>query len=155
MDPLAELPMAVASNYVTNHVVIVGYGAVGKRVGEMLTKEEIHFVVADHNREIVVRLRREGIHAVAGDAVEPAVLIQVHISRASVLIITAADALRIQQMVETTHILNPQVEILISTHDAEDAARLQKENAGRVFLDEQELANNITHHVLNKLECHK
>ncbi|SFI37352.1 YbaL family putative K(+) efflux transporter [Nitrosomonas sp. Nm34] len=155
MDPLAELPMAVASNYVTNHVVIVGYGAVGKRVGETLTKEEIHFVVADHNREIVERLRREGIHAVAGDAVEPAVLIQAHISRASVLIITAADALRIQQMVETTHILNPQVEILISTHDAEDAARLQKENAGRVFLDEQELANNITHHILKKLGSHK
>ncbi|SDW34571.1 YbaL family putative K(+) efflux transporter [Nitrosomonas communis] len=155
MDPLAELPMAVESNYVTNHVVIVGYGAVGKRVSEMLAKKDIHFVVADHNREIVERLRREGIHAVAGDAVEPAVLIQAHISRASVLIITAADALRIQQMVETTHILNPQVEILISTHDAEDAARLQKENAGRVFLDEQELANNITHHVLNKLECHK
>lgn len=155
MDPLAELPMAVASNYVTNHVVIVGYGAVGKRVGEMLTKEEIHFVVADHNREIVERLRREGIHAVAGDAVEPAVLIQAHISRASVLIITAADALRIQQMVETTHILNPQVEILISTHDAEDAARLQKENAGKVFLDEQELANNITHHILKKLGSHK
>ena len=155
MDPLAELPMAVESNYVTNHVVIVGYGAVGKRISEMLAKKDIHFVVADHNREIVERLRREGIHAVAGDAVEPAVLIQAHISRASVLIITAADALRIQQMVETTHILNPQVEILISTHDAEDAARLQKENAGRVFLDEQELANNITHHVLNKLECHK
>ncbi|WP_430232459.1 YbaL family putative K(+) efflux transporter [Nitrosomonas communis] len=155
MDPLAELPMAVESNYVTNHVVIVGYGAVGKRVSEMLAKKDIHFVVADHNREIVERLRRGGIHAVAGDAVEPAVLIQAHISRASVLIITAADALRIQQMVETTHILNPQVEILISTHDAEDAARLQKENAGRVFLDEQELANNITHHVLNKLECHK
>jgi CPA2 family monovalent cation:H+ antiporter-2 len=155
MDPLAELPMAVASHYVTNHVVIVGYGAVGKRVSEMLAKKEIHFVVADHNREIVERLRREGIHAVAGDAVEPAVLIQAHISRASVLIITAADALRIQQMVETTHILNPQVEILISTHDAEDAARLQKENAGMVFLDEQELANNITQHVLNKLDCHK
>ncbi|SFM41262.1 YbaL family putative K(+) efflux transporter [Nitrosomonas communis] len=155
IDPLAELPMAVASNYVTNHVVIVGYGAVGKRVSEILVKKEIHFVVADHNREIVERLRKDGIHAVAGNAADPAVLIQAHISRASVLIITAADALRVQQMVETTHILNPQVEILISTHDAEDAARLQKENAGMVFLDEQELANNITHHVLNKLQSHR
>lgn len=154
-DPLAELPMAVASNYVTDHVVIVGYGAVGRRVSEILAQKEIHFVVADHNREVVERLRKQGIHAVAGDAADPAVLIQAHIARASVLIITAADALRIQQMVETTHILNPQAEILISTHDVEDAARLQKENAGTVFLDEQELAKNITHHVLKKLENHK
>ncbi|SDY25533.1 YbaL family putative K(+) efflux transporter [Nitrosomonas sp. Nm33] len=155
VDPLAELPLAVASNYVTNHVVIVGYGAVGKRIGEILAKKGIHFVVVDHNREVVERLRKQGIHAVAGDATDPAVLIQAHIARASVLIITAADALRIQQMVETTHILNPQAEILISTHDVEDAARLQKENAGTIFLDEQELANNITHHVLKKLESHK
>ncbi|MBN9126099.1 MAG: cation:proton antiporter, partial [Nitrosospira sp.] len=28
-DPLAELPMTVASSYVTNHVVVVGYGRVG------------------------------------------------------------------------------------------------------------------------------
>ncbi len=127
----------------------------GKRVSEILAQKGIHFVLADHNREVVEHVRKQGIHAVAGDAADPAVLIQAHIARASVLIITAADALRIQQMVETTHILNPQAEILISTHDAEDAARLQKENAGIVFLDEQELANNITHHVLKKLESHK
>lgn len=58
-------------------------------------------------------------------------------------------------MVETTPIQNPHTEILISTHDAEDAARLQKENAGMIFLDEQELAKNITHHVLKKLESYK
>ena len=56
-DPLAELPIAVTSNYVTNHVVIVGYGAVGKRVGDILAKKGIHLVVVDHvvdhNREIV------------------------------------------------------------------------------------------------------
>lgn len=152
IDPLAELPMAVASDYVTDHVVIVGYGAVGRRVSEILAEKGIRFVVADHNREIVERLRKQGIHAVAGDAAEPVVLIQAHIARASVLIITAFDALRIRQMVETTHILNPKVEILISTHDAEDAARLQKEHAGIVFLGEQALANNISQHVLTKLQ---
>ncbi len=55
-------------------------------------------------------------------------------------------------MVETTQILKPQIEVLISTHDAEDAARLQK--AGMVFLGEQELAHNISHHVLEKLPSH-
>jgi monovalent cation:H+ antiporter-2, CPA2 family len=155
IDPLAELPMAVASDYVTDHVVIVGYGAVGKRVGEILAKKGIHFVVADHNREIIEQLRKQGIQAVAGDAGDPAVLIQAHIARASVLIVTAFDAMRIQQMVETTQILNPKVEVLISTHDVEDAARLQKENAGIIFLGEQELANNITQHVLQKLQSHK
>lgn len=154
-DPLAELPLEVASDYVTDHVVIVGYGTVGKRIGEILAKKGIHFVVADQNREIVEHLRKQGIQAVAGDAGDPAVLIQAHISRASVLIVTAFDAMRIQRMVETTQILNPKIEVLISTFDAEDAIRLRKENAGMVFLGEQELANSITQHVLQKLQSHE
>lgn len=152
IDPLAELPTAVASDYVTNHVVIVGYGSVGKRIGEILAQNDIHFVVADHNREVVEQLRKQGIHAVAGDASDPAVLIQAHISRASVLIVTACDALRIRQMAEITQILNPQVEVLASTYDVEDAVRLQRENTGTVFLADQELANNISQRVLQKLE---
>lgn len=108
--------------------------------------------MADHNREVVEQLRKQGIHAVAGDASDPAVLIQAHISRASILIVTACDALRIRQMAETTQILNPQVEVLASTYDVEDAVRLQRENAGTVFLADQELANNISQRVLQKLE---
>ena len=97
------------------------------------------------------QLRKHHAHAVAGDAADPAVLIQAHIARAGAMIITAADVLRIQQMVETAKILNPQAEILISTHDPEAAARLEKENMGLVFLDEQVLAQNITQHLLKSL----
>lgn len=150
-DPLAELPTSVASTHVTGHVVIVGYGAVGKRVSETLASQGTHYVVVDQNREIVEQLRKHHAHAVAGDAADPAVLIQAHIARAGAMIITAADVLRIQQMVETAKILNPQAEILISTHDPEAAARLEKENMGLVFLDEQVLAQNITQHLLKSL----
>ena len=44
------------------------------------------FVVAEHNCEIVERLRAEGIKAVFGDASEPGVLIQAHIVRANLVI---------------------------------------------------------------------
>lgn len=54
-------------------------------------------------------------------------------------------------MVETSKILNPQAEILISTHDPEAATKLEKENMGLVFLDEQVLAQNITQHLLKNL----
>ena len=150
-DPLAELPTSVASTHVTGHVVIVGYGAVGKRVGETLASKGTRYVVVDQNREIVEQLRKHHTHAVAGDAADPAVLIQAHIARANTMIITATDVLRIQQMVETSKILNPQAEILISTHDPEAATKLEKENMGLVFLDEQVLAQNITQHLLKNL----
>jgi len=147
-DPLAELPTTVTSSYVTSHVVLVGYGRVGGRIGETLRKEGIPLVVAEQNRETVEGLRKRGIHAVAGDAAEPAVLIQAHIARAAMLVIAVPDTLRARRMIETARILNPPVGIIVRTHNEEEAALLRKESGGTVLLGEHELASSMIRHVL-------
>ena len=152
-DLLAELPMTVASSYVTNHVVIVGYGSVGQRIGQALVERGLHFVVAEQNRELVEKLRANGLHAVAGDASDPAVLIQAHIARAQVLVIAVPDTLRARRMIETARLLHPDVEVLVRTHSEEEATLLRKENAGTVFLGEQELALSMTRHLLEKISA--
>jgi monovalent cation:H+ antiporter-2, CPA2 family len=81
-DPLAELPASTDLALLDGHVVVVGYGRVGRRIGEALAGRGVSIVVADENRELVERLRSEGVAAVSGDASEPAVLIQAHIARA-------------------------------------------------------------------------
>jgi monovalent cation:H+ antiporter-2, CPA2 family len=150
-DPLAELPTTVASSYVTNHVVVVGYGRVGKRIGEALAEQRVPLVVAEQNRETVEALRKRGIHAVAGDAADPAVLIQAHIARAAMLVIAVPDTLRARRMIETARILNPPVQIIVRTHNDEEAALLRKESGGEVFVGEHELALSMLRHVLNSM----
>jgi CPA2 family monovalent cation:H+ antiporter-2 len=150
-DPLAELPMTVASSYVTNHVVVVGYGRVGKRIGEALAEQGVPLVVAEQNRETVEGLRKRGIHAVAGDAADPAVLIQAHIARAAMLVIAVPDTLRARRMIETARILNPPVQIIVRTHNDEEAALLRKESGGEVFVGEHELALSMLRHVLSNM----
>ncbi|WON73341.1 YbaL family putative K(+) efflux transporter [Nitrosospira sp. Is2] len=150
-DPLAELPTTVASSYVTSHVVLVGYGRVGRYIGEALAKKGMPLVVAEQNREVVEGLRKRGIHAVAGDAAEPAVLIQAHIARAAMLVIAVPDTLRARRMIEIARILNPPIEIIVRTHNEEEAALLRKESGGEVFLGEHELALSMTRYVLEKI----
>jgi len=65
-DPLAELPMTVDQNRLTGHIVLVGYGRVGRRIGEALIERDVPIVVAEQNREVVERLRERGIPAVSG-----------------------------------------------------------------------------------------
>ena len=96
-------------------------------------------------------MRKRGIHAVAGDAAEPAVLIQAHIARANMLVIAIPDTLRARSMVETTRMLNPQIEIIIRTHSDEEAALLRNEGVGTVFLGEHELALSMTRHILDRI----
>ena len=150
-DPLAELPVTVASSHVTSHVVLVGYGRVGRLIGDALVERGLSFVVAEQNRELVEGLRKRGIHAVAGDAAEPAVLIQAHIARAAMLVIAVPDTLRARRMIETARILNPPVEIIVRTHNEEEAALLRRESGGAVFLGEHELARSMARHILEKV----
>jgi monovalent cation:H+ antiporter-2, CPA2 family len=149
-DPLAVLPMNVDLNRLTGQVVLVGYGRVGRRIGEALTEKGIPFVVAEENREIVEKLRENALPAVSGDASEPAVLIQAHIQRARMLVIATPDTLDVRRMIEIARTVNPRIETVVRTHSEEEAVLLEKENAGKVFLGEHELAIAMTRHVLER-----
>jgi monovalent cation:H+ antiporter-2, CPA2 family len=149
-DPLAVLPMTVDLNRLTGQVVLVGYGRVGRRIGEALTENGISFVVAEENREIVEQLRQNGIPAVSGDASDPAVLIQAHIHRARLLVIATPDTLDVRRMIEIARTVNPRIETVVRTHSEVEAGLLEKENAGKVFLGEHELARAMIRHVLER-----
>lgn len=152
-DPLAELPMTVDQAYLTGQVVLVGYGRVGRRIGEALTQRGIPYVVTEQNRELVENLRERNIPAVSGDASDPAVLIQAHIARASMLVIATPDTFHVRKMVEIARTLNPTIETVLRTHSDEEAELLQKENVGKVFMGEHELALGMTRHVLERMRA--
>jgi CPA2 family monovalent cation:H+ antiporter-2 len=149
-DPLAALPMTTDLKRLTGHVVIVGYGRVGRRIGEALTAHGIPIVVAEQNREIVERLRSKGIAAVSGDASDPAVLLQAHVHRASILVIATPDTLNVRKMIEVARTVNPRIQTVVRTHSEEEAVLLEKEQAGKVFLGEHELATGMIQHVLER-----
>jgi len=150
-DPLAELPMTVDRERLTVHVVLVGYGRVGQRIAEALAESGVSFVVAEQNRELVEQLRERGIPAVSGDATEPAVLIQAHIARARMLVIATPDAFHARKMIEIACMLKPDMHTVVRTHSDEEAALLRKDNAGKVFMGEHELALGMARHVLARV----
>jgi len=148
-DPLAELPMTHDQEQLSGQVVLVGYGRVGRRIGELLAERGVHFIVAEQNRELVEQLRKQGIGAVVGNAGEPAVLIQAHIARATMLVIATPDTFHVRAMIATARALNPDIECVLRTHNEEEAELLRGERAGKVFIGERELAAGMARHVLD------
>ena len=147
-DPLAELPTATEARFLSRQVVLVGYGRVGRRIAQALTQAQQPFVVAEQNREIVERLRGQGIAAVYGDAADPAVLVQAHVARARMLVIATPDAMAARPMIDTARTLNPGIEVAVRSHNEEEAQRLRDDGAGHVFLGEAELAEAMVRHVM-------
>jgi CPA2 family monovalent cation:H+ antiporter-2 len=149
-DPYAELPMSTERKYLEGHVVLVGYGRVGKRIASALEARGIPYVVAEQNRELVEKLRKQGVAAVSGNAADPAVLIQAHIAEAAMLVVATPDPLNVRQMAETARTLNPDIEIVLRTHGEDEALMLRKEGIGTVFFGEEELAKGMAGHVLQR-----
>ncbi|CAN7450246.1 Kef family K(+) transporter [Acidovorax sp. LjRoot118] len=149
-DPLAELPMTTHAKFLAHQVVLVGYGKVGRRLAAALAANDVPFVVAEQNRELVEALRAKGIAAVFGDAVEPAVLIQAHIARAAMLVIATPDTLKVRQMIATAKLLNPMIETVIRSHSEQEARLLEEENGSTVFLAEEALAQAMVRHVIDR-----
>jgi len=147
-DPLATLPMTIDLKRLSGHVVLIGYGRVGRRIGDELAAHGISFVLAEENREIIEAAREKGLAAVSGDAAEPMTLVQAHVQRARMLVIATPDTLNVRRMIEIARTVNPRIETVVRTHSEEEAELLVKENAGKIFLGERELARNMSDYVL-------
>lgn len=153
-DPLAMLPYSTDHKYLSGQVVLVGYRGMGETIHARLKERNIRCVVVDPNREVVEALRRNGDPAVSGEPSEPMVLVQAHIARAGMLLVATSDPVDLRQMIQIAKTLNPRIEIALRTDSREEAAFLEKEKAGRVFLADRELSNVVVEHVLERYGSH-
>jgi CPA2 family monovalent cation:H+ antiporter-2 len=89
---------------------------------------------------------------VAGNATDAITLVQAHIAQARMLVIATPQTVQVRQMVETARALNPAIEVVVRSHNEDEAALLERDNAGKVFVGETELARAMTAFVLGKVE---
>ncbi len=152
-NPLKEFPMTTDAKYLSNQVVLVGWGRVGKLIAKALTEQGIPFVVAEENRGFVEMLRQRDIPAVWGDATEPEVLIQAHIKEAKALVIATPETVHVSKMTEIAQTLNPDIQIVVRSHNVEEAELIQKESGATVFVGERELANSMLAHIIRLVKA--
>jgi CPA2 family monovalent cation:H+ antiporter-2 len=149
-EPFSQLPMGTERKYLAGQVVLVGYGRVGRRIAKALDTHGIPHVVVEQNRGIVEGLRKNGATAVSGNAADPAVLIQAHIANAAMLVLAMPDTLHVRRMAATARALNPRIEIVLRTHSEDESRLFRRDGIGRVFFGEEELANGMTRHIVER-----
>ena len=71
-----------------NHVLIIGFGRVGKMVAKLLEAEQVNYIACDINREHVDNERKEGYPLFMGDASDLEFLGALGIKRAKAVVIT-------------------------------------------------------------------
>ena len=108
----------------TPKVLVVGYGRVGRLVGDMLHRHDIAWVAAERDPRLVESARHAGESIYFGDASRPEFLKRCGLENASALVVTMDAPDGVEAIVATARAMRPDLTIVARARDARQAARL-------------------------------
>jgi monovalent cation:proton antiporter-2 (CPA2) family protein len=132
----------------SGHVVIVGYGRVGRAVGALLDSQRIVHVAIDARPIRVASLRREGAVVFQGDAAQHDILARLGIERAAALVVTMDDPETARRVVATAHHDWPSLPIYARVRDDLHARELVAAGATHVTPETTEASLQLGEAVL-------
>jgi CPA2 family monovalent cation:H+ antiporter-2 len=133
---------------ISNHVVICGYGRVGKYIGRALEMAHIPFLVVDYNHATVTELRSKGISVVYGDPADKDVLDYAQVDFARAVIIAIPDRHTQEMIVSNAQTLNRHIRIICRTHHEEDQHYLKALGVQTIVQPEFEAALSVIERLL-------
>ncbi len=138
-------------NTLSNHVVVLGHGRVGKYICKALSLAQIPYIVVEYNHKLVKFLRKRGVNVIYGDPAEIDVLEFASVREAKVLILAYADRHTQEMVVVNALALNPGIKIICRTHFDEDQKKLKELGVDSVVQPEFEAAISMTEKLLRIL----
>ncbi|CAN1723580.1 putative transporter YbaL [Hyphomicrobium sp. 1Nfss2.1] len=123
------------------HTVLIGYGNIGRWIGEALAAAKVPLVVIEEKDELVAKLNAAGIEALAGSA--PSALSAANLSKARALLVAVPEAFEAGQIVAQARAANPSLFIVAHAHSPEETEYLSKLGANAVVEGAREIADTM------------
>lgn len=140
-----------ASRKLKNHVVLAGYGRIGRAVGQLLTEQNVPFIALDTDIAQVRACAEAEDPVYYGDASQREILRRVGIERAALVLVTVDNpraALRAVTIITRNW---PNLLVHVRAHDSEHGTELLALGADRVVLDTMETSVNLAGYVFQEL----
>jgi len=128
------------------HVVLVGYGGVGRRIAEAVRDMGRTLIVVDHEPEHIAALEAAGIAAIYGNAAADGVLASARIEHASLLLVAIPDLFESGEVVRLARAANPSLEIVARAVAEEGTVHLESHGASSTVIAEHEIAQAMARH---------
>lgn len=132
------------------HVVIAGFGRVGRTIAGILDAEQADIVALEQNPSIVAKERKAGRKIYLGDAARPEILSHAGAAGAGMFIVTVDDARDAAAMVRAVRQMRVDAPILARARDAEHARELYAAGADFVIPDAVEAGLQLAGRALSE-----
>ena len=127
-----------------NHVIVIGFGALGRLVAGRLHDAGERVVVIDRGDDLAAQASDLGYLVVQGDAgVDDAALDHAGVARAKALVVTTEDPDRKLSITLMAHSRNPQLKIAVTGDNSPRAALLHRAGASQVVIPADLIADAL------------
>ncbi len=122
------------------HVVLVGYGRVGRLIADGVTQRGLPLLVIEDADDAVRALQSAGIEHLIGNAANDPVLAAANLKAARILFVAIPGAFEAGQIVEQARKTNAGLEIVARAHFDAEVEHLLSLGANQVIMGEREIA---------------
>ena len=133
---------------IKDHIVICGYGRVGRYIGRAFDMTGIPYLVVDYNQATIAELRSRGVQVVYGDPADKDVLDYAQVDFARALIIAIPDRHTQEMIISNAQTLNRHIRIICRTHHEEDQKILKSLGVTTIVQPEFEAALSVVQKLL-------
>jgi len=147
LDASVPLP-EIDEQQLREHVVIIGYGRVGKHLVNVLQSLNIPLLVIEADVERVGVLNAENVATLYGDAANSEVITHAHLERAQALVVTVPDETSASLIVASARSLNPDLPIVVRAATDQGVHHLADLGADHIVHPELEGGLEMVHHTL-------
>ncbi|MBD5803038.1 Glutathione-regulated potassium-efflux system protein KefC [Azoarcus sp. Aa7] len=113
----------------SGHVIIAGYGRVGRLIGELLSEQGIPYLALESDAKLVKQMRAEEAPVYFGDASRPELLRRLHLERAVAVVLTMDRTAAALHAVKGIRATSPNIRIAARARDEAHAQALRDAGA--------------------------
>jgi monovalent cation:H+ antiporter-2, CPA2 family len=132
----------------SNHVLVAGWGRVGRSVGDALSHLDLPYVLVEFDDRRVRQARVAGVPVIYGDASQTVVLEAAGVSRARAMLVTVPAFLDVRNIVRAARHVRPDLPIVARADSAEAIQGLYALGVQEVASPEFEAAIEMTRQAL-------
>jgi CPA2 family monovalent cation:H+ antiporter-2 len=148
----SDLPLEVSDNVpMQQHVVICGYGRIGRNIVRLLRDHSYPVVVIDQSERCVQELRELGIPYIYGNAASLHVLEKAGVTTATGMAIALPDPMSTRLCLKRALELTPDLDVVVRANQTKDIELLYQLGAKEVVQPEFETSLELSSHLLTEL----
>lgn len=137
-----------AAEHMSGHVIIAGFGRVGRAVAAVLKSEAVPYIAMDTSASEVKHQRELHEPVFVGNAARPELLKHAGIEHAAAVLVTMDNAKAAHEALEVIRMHWPQIPVLVRSRDSRHASELLRLGATTVVPETLEASLQLSGHVL-------